>query len=81
MDGCEVFALRMTTTETDLQSQPVEELHAASVHLEDLEIFVGQRSRMHPGAGWATALALIRRDLAEVRAEIGSRASYRLARR
>ena len=73
MDGCEVFALRMITTETDLPSQPVEELQAASVHLEDLEIFVGQRSRMHPGAGWAIALALIRRDLTDVRAEIADR--------
>lgn len=58
----------------DLRACPIEELRAASIHLEDLDIFVGQRSRMHPGPGWATALAMIRRDLAAVKAEIAGRA-------
>ena len=49
------------------------ELVAAGRHLEDLEIFLGQRSRMHPGAGWAAALAILRSDLAEVQAELVER--------
>lgn len=56
-----------------LQACTILDLDAAAVHLEDLEIFVGQRSRMHPGPGWAVALAMVRRDLAEVRAEIAMR--------
>ena len=61
------------TADTDLSAQTIEDLEAGAVHLEDLEIFVGQRSRMHPGPGWAVALALVRRDLAEVRTEIALR--------
>ena len=61
------------TADTDLSTQPIEDLEAGAVHLEDLEIFVGQRSRMHPGPGWAVALAMVRRDLAEVRTEIALR--------
>ena len=51
----------------------MEELRAVVVHLEDLEIFVGQRSRLHPGPGWATALAMVRRNLADALAEVGRR--------
>ena len=61
------------TADTDLSAQTIEDLEAGAVHLEDLEIFVGQRSRMHPGPGWAVALAMVRRDLAEVRTEIALR--------
>jgi hypothetical protein len=63
----------VVTAKTDLAEHAFEDLEAASVHLEDLEIFVGQRSRMHPGPGWAVALAMVRQDLAEVRAEIALR--------
>ncbi len=48
----------------------LEELVAAGRHLEDLEIFIGQRSRLHPGAGWAAALDMLRADLVEVHAAI-----------
>ena len=63
----------MISGEADLQAETLGNLDAAAVHLEDLEIFVGQRSRMHPGPGWAVALAMVRRDLAEVKAEIAVR--------
>ena len=51
----------------------LEDLVLAVRHLEDLEIFVGQRSRMHPGPGWDVVLRILRRDLAAVRAELRSR--------
>jgi hypothetical protein len=60
-------------TQTDLGTCAIEDLEAGAVHLEDLEIFVGQRSRMHPGPGWALALAMVRRDLADVRTELAIR--------
>ena len=55
---------------TDLTDCALDDLEAAARHMEDLDIFVGQRSRMHPGPGWAVTLALIRRDLALLRAEL-----------
>ena len=61
------------TADTDLTACALEDLEAGAVHLEDLEIFVGQRSRMHPGPGWALALAMVRRDLAQVRTELAIR--------
>lgn len=57
----------------DLTVYDMNDLIAAGRHLEDLEIFVGQRSRMHPGAGWAATLDVLRSDLAEVRVEIAER--------
>ena len=57
----------------DLAGCGLEDLVAATRHLEDLDIFVGQRSRMHPGPGWAAALELVRRDLAQLRAELALR--------
>ena len=51
----------------------LEDLVLAVRHLEDLEIFVGQRSRMHPGPGWDLVLRVLRRDLAMVRAELRRR--------
>ena len=57
----------------DLGLYDLDDLVAAGRHLEDLEIFVGQRSRMHPGAGWAAALQMLRSDLAQVRSEIAQR--------
>ena len=54
----------------DLAGCALEDLEAATRHMEDLDIFVGQRSRMHPGPGWATALEMIRRDLALLRTEL-----------
>ncbi len=51
----------------------LDDLEAATRHMEDLDIFVGQRSRMHPGPGWATALAMVRRNLAQLRAELANR--------
>ena len=57
----------------DLEGYDLEELVAAGRHLEDLEIFVGQRSRLHPGAGWAATLAVLRSDLAEVQAALAQR--------
>ncbi len=56
--------------DTDVQNSSMEDLNAARMHLEDLDIFVGQRSRMHPGPGWALALAMVREDLAIVRREL-----------
>ncbi len=55
--------------------QPREDLIAGARHLEDLEIFVGQRSRMHPGPGWALVLGILRRELETVRTELLSRES------
>ncbi len=58
------------TVDVVLSSACAEDLRAAVVHLEDLEIFVGQRSRMHPGPGWAVALAMVREDLAMVQRQL-----------
>ena len=60
----------MSMSDADLTEFSQEDLAAAVIHLEDLDIFVGQRSRMHPGPGWAVALALIRQDLAQVKVEL-----------
>ena len=57
----------------DLTDCGLDDLEAAARHLEDLDIFVGQRSRMHPGPGWAIALEMVRRDLAVLRAELAIR--------
>ena len=57
----------------DLTAHSHEELVVAARHLEDLEVFVGQRSRMHPGLGWAAVLQMLRTDLQDVRAEQGRR--------
>ncbi len=57
----------------DLADQTIEDLIAAIRHLEDLEIFAGQRSRMHPGPGWALVLTILRRELENVRAEFQAR--------
>lgn len=56
-------------SEVDLTGHTLEDVQAAIVHLEDLEVFVGQRSRLHPGPGWDIALGLVRRDLALLQAE------------
>ena len=53
-----------------LEREAPDDLIAACRHLEDLEVFVGQRSRMHPGPGWALLLRTLARDLAEVRSEL-----------
>ncbi len=53
-----------------LEREGPDDLVAACRHLEDLEVFVGQRSRMHPGPGWALLLRILARDLAEVRSEL-----------
>ena len=50
-----------------------DDLIAGVRHLEDLEIFVGQRSRMHPGPGWALVLQILRQDLETVRTELVDR--------
>ncbi len=55
----------------------MEDLEAATRHMEDLDIFVGQRSRMHPGPGWTTALEMVRRDLALLRVELAFRKGHR----
>ncbi len=36
-------------------------------------MFVGQRSRMHPGPGWAIVLHAVRADLAEARQQLAAR--------
>ena len=61
------------TQDDTVQGCANQDLEAAAVHLEDLEIFVGQRSRMHPGPGWAVALSMVRSDLAALRAELAIR--------
>ena len=53
-----------------LEREAPDDLIAACRHLEDLEVFVGQRSRMHPGPGWALLLRTLARDFAEVRSEL-----------
>ena len=59
--------------DADPRTCSIADLKAASVHLEDLEIFVGQRSRMHPGPGWAVTLAIVRENLASVRRQLAAR--------
>jgi hypothetical protein len=54
----------------ELEHCSAEDLVAACRHLEDLEIFAGQRSRLHPGPGWATVLLILRRELAAARLEM-----------
>jgi hypothetical protein len=39
------------------------QLLGAARHLEDLEVFAGQRSRMHPEPGWDLVLEALRREL------------------
>lgn len=62
--------------EIDLHDRALDEVKAALMHLEDLDVFVGQRSRMHPGLGWETALALVRRDLALLQGEVARRTPF-----
>lgn len=50
-----------------------DELLRARMHFEDLEIFVGQRSRMHPGPGWDTVLAMLAADREAIEAELTQR--------
>ena len=64
--------MRQVLDET-VDDAALEDLVVAVRHLEDLEIFVGQRSRMHPGPGWDVVLRILRRDLAVVRAELRGR--------
>ncbi len=59
--------------EIDLRARTLEDVQAAIVHMEDLEVFVGQRSRLHPGLGWDIALSLVRRDLGLLQADLASR--------
>ena len=56
-----------------LEDHSREDIFVAVRHLEDLEIFVGQRSRLHPGPGWAAVLEILRRDLDQMRAELRRR--------
>ena len=56
-----------------LAGYPSDELVRARMHFEDLEIFVGQRSRMHPGPGWATVLAMLAVDRLAIEAELTGR--------
>ena len=58
---------------TDIANCPSDELVRARMHFEDLEIFVGQRSRMHPGPGWATVLAMLAADREAIEAELTRR--------
>ena len=60
-------------TVDDLGGHSTEDIFIAGRHLEDLEVFVGQRSRMHPGPGWAVVLQMVRQDLAVVRGELARR--------
>ena len=46
------------------------DLLAAARHLEDLEVFAGQRSRLHPEPGWDLVLEILRRELAGVVGEL-----------
>ncbi len=69
---------RELLTDINLRSYSLEEVAAAARHLEDLDVFVGQRSRLHPGPGWELALRLVRRDLELAQAELASRAASRL---
>lgn len=64
-------------TDIDLRSCSLEDVAAAVRHLEDLDVFVGQRSRLHPGPGWALTLRLVRRDLALLQAEWAERTTSR----
>ncbi len=58
---------------SNLASRPSDELVRARMHFEDLEIFVGQRSRMHPGPGWATVLAMLAAGREAIEAELTRR--------
>jgi hypothetical protein len=55
-----VAALNISRDSEDLG---LNDLLAAAGHLEDLEVFAGQRSRMHPGPGWDMVLEMLRCDL------------------
>ncbi len=59
--------------EAEFRSCTLEDLVVARRHLEDLEIFVGQRSRLHPGLGWALVLRMLSCDLAQVKAALRER--------
>ena len=61
----------------DLQAYGLEEMILAGRHLEDLEIFAGQRSRLQPEPGWEPVLRLLARDLEAVRVELARRGHHR----
>ncbi len=69
-DTCDIDPARLPA---DLANCPSDELVRARMHFEDLEIFVGQRSRMHPGPGWATVLAMLAVDREAIEAELTGR--------
>jgi len=54
----------------DTEEQRLQQLLGAARHLEDLEVFAGQRSRMHPEPGWDLVLDALRRELDSVVAEL-----------
>lgn len=54
----------------ETEERHLADLLAAARHLEDLEVFAGQRSRMHPEPGWDRVLEMLRRDLDVVVAEL-----------
>jgi hypothetical protein len=55
---------------SDTDEQRRAELLGAARHLEDLEVFAGQRSRMHPEPGWDLTLEILRRELDRVVLEL-----------
>ena len=61
----------------DLNAYALEELILAGRHLEDLEIFAGQRSRLQPEPGWDPVLRLLARDLEAIRVELAHRGHHR----
>ena len=52
------------------ENRDLRELLAAARHLEDLEVFAGQRSRLNPEPGWELVLAILRRELPAVVVEL-----------
>ena len=53
-----------------VDGRDLRELLAAARHLEDLEVFAGQRSRLNPEPGWKLVLEILRRELAAVVVEL-----------
>jgi hypothetical protein len=62
-DPCHTEGSKAVDIIPDPADKRLGELMGAARHLEDLEVFAGQRSRMHPEPGWDMVLEALRREL------------------
>lgn len=58
---------------TPLDQRSLEDLQAASIHLEKIEAQVARESRMNPGPGWGPVIDILERNRIDLEQEIKRR--------